>query len=64
MQVLRLPQVRQRTGLGKTALYERIASGDFPQPFPLGDGARAVGWLSEDVDKWIATQAQRRQATA
>ena len=40
---LRLPQVIDRTGYRKTAIYERIQQGDFPRPVKLGP--RAVGWL-------------------
>jgi prophage regulatory protein len=59
MEVLRLRQVLQRTGLGKTSLYERIRTGQFPRSFQLGKNARAVGWLAEAVDSWITEQAQR-----
>ena len=44
---LRLPQVIDRTGYRKTAIYERIQQGDFPRPVKLGP--RAVGWLDTEV---------------
>jgi prophage regulatory protein len=55
---LRLPAVKQITGLGKTALYERIKLGQFPPPVKLG--GRAVGWVEEEVDQW----ARQRVAAA
>ncbi len=61
-EILRLPAIRQRTGLGKTAIYARIKTGAFPAGFPLGKGARARGWLAEEIERWIAKQAQQREA--
>lgn len=50
-QILRLPAVKKRTGLSKSALYKRIAEGTFPKP--VGLGSRAVGWPESQVDAWI-----------
>jgi len=49
--ILRLPAVKDRTGLSRSSVYEKISAGDFPKPVSLG--ARAVGWLESDVDAWI-----------
>jgi len=49
--ILRLPQVKARVGLGHTNIYNGIKAGTFPAPISLG--ARAVGWLSSDIDEWI-----------
>jgi prophage regulatory protein len=43
----------QKVGLGQSSLYELISRGLFPKPFPLVPGGRAVGWLEEDIDRWI-----------
>ena len=51
---LRLPDVKQASGYGRTAIYEKIRKGVFPRPYPLG--ARAVGWLAEDIDTWIESR--------
>lgn len=50
--VLRLPQVRKRTGLSRSGLYAAQKAGNFPRSILLG--ARAVGWLQSEVDAWIA----------
>jgi prophage regulatory protein len=52
--ILRPAQVRLKTGLGRTAIYERVRAGKFPKPITLGSGARAVGYLQSEVDQWIA----------
>ena len=49
---LRLPQVKQRTGISRSSLYAKIQRGEFPAPVNLG--ARAVGWVESEVDRWIA----------
>ncbi len=54
---LRLKQVQQRVGLGRSTIYERIKTGEFPCPHPLGE--RAVGWLSSDIENWIDSQLQK-----
>ena len=48
---LRLPEVQGRTGLSRSTIYVRLAEGRFPRPVSLG--ARAVGWVEAEVDKWI-----------
>ena len=50
--ILRLPQVKARTGLSRTSIYLRVKAGTFPAPISLGD--RAVGWLDSNIDGWIA----------
>lgn len=51
---LRLPDVKQASGYQRTAIYEKIKSGEFPKPYPLG--ARAVGWLADDIEAWIESR--------
>ena len=50
--ILRLPEVRSRTGLSRSSIYLRIAQGEFPRPISLG--GRAVGWTEEEVEHWLA----------
>ena len=54
--ILRMPQVKAITGLGKSTIYAMIASGDFPTQVRLG--ARAVGWAADQVFAWVATRPQ------
>lgn len=50
-QILRLPAVLERTGLGRSTLFAKIAANDFPRQIKLG--LRASGWIAEEVDAWI-----------
>ena len=52
--LLRLPQVKQSTGLSKSTIYARIAEGTFPKQIPLGP--RLVVWVESDIQKWITEQ--------
>jgi len=49
--ILRLPEVKARTGLARSSIYLRISEGRFPRPISLGD--RAVGWLESEIEEWI-----------
>lgn len=59
--ILRLPQVKDRTGLSRSTIYLRMQEGAFPKPISLG--ARAVGWLSAEVDEWLAERVQSSRQT-
>jgi prophage regulatory protein len=48
MTVLRLPQVKARTGLGRSSIYAQQGAGVFPPCIRIG--ARAVGWLEYEID--------------
>jgi prophage regulatory protein len=50
--LLRLPEVVERVGFGKSTIYALIKRGQFPSPIALG--ARARAWISTEVDAWIA----------
>ncbi len=57
--LLRKPAVLSRIGIKNSTLYDWIAKGFFPRPISLG--ARSVGWLSSEVDAFIAQRiAQSR----
>ena len=52
--LLRLPAVLERTGLGRSALYDLMAAGRFPRPLQIG--ARAVAWREDEIEEWIRTR--------
>lgn len=49
--ILRLPAVKTRVGLSRSAIYLAISRAEFPRPVHLG--ARAVGWLESEIENWI-----------
>ena len=54
--ILRLPQVMARTGLTRSTIYAKVSTGEFPEPINLG--ARAVGWLSDEVEAWLIARVE------
>jgi prophage regulatory protein len=58
MKILRLTQVMDCTGLGRSTVYKYIAEGLFPKPIQLG--YRAVGWLESEVTDWIKARIKER----
>ena len=49
--ILRLPQIRELTGLSRSSIYLRIAEGTFPKQVSLG--GRAIGWRESEIQKWL-----------
>lgn len=49
--ILRLPQVKARTGRSRSSIYADIKAGRFVAPISIGP--RAVGWLEHEIDAWL-----------
>ena len=60
--ILRLRQVKDRTGLSRSAIYSRISTCDFPPSIALGP--RAVGWIETDIANWIEGRIQASRTEA
>jgi prophage regulatory protein len=56
--MLRLSQVIERTGLGKTSIYALQKSSNFPHSVPLT--ANSVRWVEAEIEAWLTTQAATR----
>ena len=53
VQVLRQKAVCQKLQVSSAKLFDMVARCQFPKPFALIPGGRAVGWLESDVDQWV-----------
>lgn len=49
--ILRLPDVKNRTGLSRSTIYALVKNGSFPKYISLG--VRSVGWLESEIEAWI-----------
>lgn len=49
--LIRRPEVEQRTGLQKSAIYQRAKDGTFPRPIKIG--TYNVAWLESEIDAWV-----------
>jgi prophage regulatory protein len=58
--ILRLPTVKDRTGLSRSTIYLRISEGSFPKPISLG--ARAVGWVEFEINEWLEQRIESSRA--
>ena len=56
IRMLRLAQVINMTGLGKTKIYELQAEGSFPMRVKIT--AHSVEWIEDEVQAWLARRAQ------
>lgn len=52
--ILGLKEVKHRTALGKSTIYNMVANGTFPKQRIIT--ARRVGWLESEIDKWIGSR--------
>lgn len=49
--LLRLPEVMDRVGLRRSAIYQRMSEGRFPKCRTLG--ARCSVWVEAEINAWI-----------
>jgi len=49
--LIKLPEVKNRTGLGRSSIYGEIAAERFPSPIKIG--LRSVAWIESEVTDWI-----------
>jgi prophage regulatory protein len=54
IRILRLAQVCDMTGLGKSKLYELQAQGEFPMRVQMT--RYCVGWVEWEVQQWLASR--------
>lgn len=72
--ILRLPDVRSKTGLCTDTIYKGVREGWFPKPFKLTPDrpdetagqihGRASGWLEHEVDQYLEQLAAAREPTS
>ena len=58
MRLIKLKEVMDCTGLGRSTIYNYIADKTFPKPVSLG--LRAVAWVESEVQDWIKERIEER----
>lgn len=53
--LLRLPEVMDRVGLRRSAIYQRMSEGRFPKSRSLGP--KCAVWVEAEVEDWIKSIA-------
>lgn len=56
LNIIKLPELVQKTKISRAAIYAMMARDEFPCPVRLG--RRAVGWRVEDIESWIAARPE------
>jgi prophage regulatory protein len=59
MKILRINEVTNLTGLSKSSIYKQVRQNQFPQSIKLT--ARATGWDSREVEKWITNKINKNK---
>ena len=54
--LLRLPEVIERVGLRRSAIYQRMSEGRFPKSRSLGP--KCAVWVEAEINEWIDSIAQ------
>jgi len=49
--LMTLKEVKKKTALSKSGIYNRINSGTFPAPIKVGP--RGSRWVRQEVDGWV-----------
>jgi prophage regulatory protein len=55
---LRLAEVIDHTGLGRSTIYKLMAKNDFPMSVSLSE--RSVAWVEEEIEDWIFSRIAQR----
>lgn len=58
MTLIRLNQVKECTGLGRSSIYKYMSDGLFPKSVSLGD--RAVAWVGTEIEEWVQNKIDLR----
>jgi prophage regulatory protein len=56
--LLRIRQVVERTGLGRSTIYDLIKKGQFPKQVYITE--RCVGWSEDGVHDWILERLEAK----
>ena len=65
---IRLPEVMNRTGYGRTSIYRKMEDGSFARSVKLGGtledpnafDCRGVAWIEDEVEQWIESRIEER----
>jgi prophage regulatory protein len=57
--LMRLNEVKDMVGLGKTSIYGLISADRFPKP--CHPSAKAARWIEQEVVNWVTTCGDNRK---
>jgi prophage regulatory protein len=57
-----ISEVQHRISHGKSWIYAKIKSDEFPKPIRVGT-SKSIRWIEADIDEWIAAQISATRNT-
>jgi prophage regulatory protein len=60
--ILREPQVKDRTKLSRVQRWRRVRQGSFPTPIQLGPNS--IGWFEDEIEAWLSARPRVSYAPA
>lgn len=57
MRLIRLAEVKRRTGVSTSTIYRWMTEGKFPRSHPIGDFIAA--WSEAEIEEWIESKVRR-----
>ena len=58
MQLLRIHEVTERTGLSRSSIYKQMQLKNFPKGVKIT--GRSIAWPSEEIDLWVRERIAQR----
>ena len=58
--LIKLNEVKARTGLSRSSIYAYIDKGIFPAQVKLGE--RCVAWVDSEIEEWVLSKVLARDA--
>jgi prophage regulatory protein len=58
--LLRLPDVKIRTGLSRSSIYKKIQEGIFPSPIKIGP--RTSAWVESELEDYLQECIKRSRS--
>lgn len=58
--ILRLPEVKNITGLSRSAIYDLISQKKFPKQIKLT--SRSSGWILSEINQWLDDRIAERDS--
>lgn len=59
--ILRLPEVKRKTGQSRSTIYDKVQRREFPAPVKIGK--RAVGWIEAEIEAWLGERIAASRKT-
>ena len=57
--IIRLPEVKEMTGLSRSTIFTAMKLGKFPKSFKISDNA--TGWMLDDIEAWVDKVSSNRK---